>query len=173
MAEKTYFEKLKDPKWQKMRLKVLERDEWKCQICDNDQNTLAVHHRYYEKGKEPWDYPMEALITLCEECHTSERENRPACEELLLDCLRRKFMSLDIHDIALGFHGLELATSSDSFSRAYSWAIGSPDMQVEIIQKYEDYLQQKRVAHDLKHQTSHAKEMKSLAVQFEGGQIGQ
>lgn len=30
---------------------------------------LNVHHKYYIKGHNPWDYSNEALITLCEKCH--------------------------------------------------------------------------------------------------------
>jgi 5-methylcytosine-specific restriction endonuclease McrA len=68
--KKTYLEKLKDPRWQKMRLKVLERDEFRCQLCWNDKLTLHVHHKYYVNGKQPFDYPLKALLTLCEKCHS-------------------------------------------------------------------------------------------------------
>ncbi len=30
---------------------------------------LNVHHKYYVKGKAPWEYEDDALVTLCEECH--------------------------------------------------------------------------------------------------------
>lgn len=30
---------------------------------------LNVHHTYYIKGKAPWEYEDDALITLCEDCH--------------------------------------------------------------------------------------------------------
>lgn len=35
MAERrsNYAEKLRDPRWQKLRLQVMERDEWMCEIC--------------------------------------------------------------------------------------------------------------------------------------------
>src|SRR5574341_499270 len=68
----TYNEKLRDPRWQRMRLKVMERDEWACQICYDSKSTLNVHHRFYDFGKDPWDYPIEALATLCEGCHEDE-----------------------------------------------------------------------------------------------------
>lgn len=28
-----------------------------------------MHHGYYERGLQPWDYPDETLHTLCEYCH--------------------------------------------------------------------------------------------------------
>ena len=63
-----YSEKLKDPKWQKKRLKILERDNWTCQKCLSTKKTLHVHHKHYLKC-DPWEYPDKALISLCEECH--------------------------------------------------------------------------------------------------------
>lgn len=65
----TYSNKLKSPHWQKMRLKVMQRDKFTCKLCKDTETTLNVHHKYYEQGKEPWEYPMNALVTLCEHCH--------------------------------------------------------------------------------------------------------
>jgi hypothetical protein len=63
-----YSEKLKDPRWQRMRLEVFQRDGFRCVACDDSKTTLHVHHLIYSKG-EPWDSPMETLETLCEDCH--------------------------------------------------------------------------------------------------------
>jgi transposase len=63
----SYSEKLKDPRWQKKRLEVFERDKFQCQACDSKDKTLHVHHLKYEG--EPWESPMEYLETLCEDCH--------------------------------------------------------------------------------------------------------
>jgi hypothetical protein len=30
---------------------------------------LEVHHTYYERGRDPWDYPINSLVTLCYACH--------------------------------------------------------------------------------------------------------
>lgn len=64
-----YSEKLKDPRWQKKRLAVIERANWKCEGCGSAKATLHVHHGYYERGKAPWDYDDATLHVLCEECH--------------------------------------------------------------------------------------------------------
>lgn len=68
---KSYREKLKDPRWQKLRLKVFERDNWKCTRCGNDKKTLHAHHEKY-KG-DPWDIDIKYLSTLCEDCHEIDR----------------------------------------------------------------------------------------------------
>jgi hypothetical protein len=36
---------------------------------------LHVHHKYYQKGIYPWQYPDEALTTLCWHCHEKLHEN--------------------------------------------------------------------------------------------------
>src|SRR5579863_9895576 len=63
----TYIEKLKDPRWQKVRLKVLERDQWKCVLCNDEKHNLQIHHIAYKNN--PWDIPIKFLKTLCENCH--------------------------------------------------------------------------------------------------------
>jgi hypothetical protein len=65
----TYAEKLRDPRWQKKRLEVFNRDNFKCRCCKAGTETLHVHHKHYEKDKEPWEYDLDYLITLCEDCH--------------------------------------------------------------------------------------------------------
>ncbi len=39
-----YSEKLKDPRWQKKRLEIFQRDEFHCQQCGDGENTLCVHY---------------------------------------------------------------------------------------------------------------------------------
>jgi hypothetical protein len=69
VTKKTYSDKLKDPRWQKKRLEILERDEWACRACTSTKDTLHVHHIKYEKSHEPWEAQDDELITLCESCH--------------------------------------------------------------------------------------------------------
>jgi len=41
----TYAEKLKDPRWQKKRLEIMERDEWTCQWCVDSESPLNSNWR--------------------------------------------------------------------------------------------------------------------------------
>lgn len=66
---KTYAAKLLDPRWQRKRLEVLSRDEFTCRHCSDKESTLHVHHLRYIKGRNPWDYDTQELLTLCEACH--------------------------------------------------------------------------------------------------------
>ena len=73
MSKRTeYYEKLKDPRWQKKRLEILDRDKWQCRWCQDGSSTLHVHHLFYLPGREPWNIPNGFLITLCESCHKPE-----------------------------------------------------------------------------------------------------
>lgn len=68
----SYQEKCRLPQWQKRRLEILSRDAFTCTKCAATTKQLHVHHRYYERGRDPWDYPDDALATLCEDCHKAE-----------------------------------------------------------------------------------------------------
>jgi len=67
--KRTYSEKLRDPRWQRKRLEIMQRDGFACRLCGDKENTLNVHHLYYDRDAEPWDYPSSALVTTCEVCH--------------------------------------------------------------------------------------------------------
>jgi len=69
-----YSKKLKHPRWQRLRLEVMERDDWKCRLCFSEGSTLAVHHKKYT-GENPWDADSRDLVTLCEDCHTTMHED--------------------------------------------------------------------------------------------------
>jgi hypothetical protein len=71
---KTYAEKLKDPRWQRKRLEVFSRDNFRCRICQDHERTLHLHHIKYTT-KDPWDEPDSNLRTICERCH-SEVHNK-------------------------------------------------------------------------------------------------
>ncbi len=89
----TYSEKLLDPRWQKKRLEILQRDNFTCQItgCFETTKTLHVHHLDYldsETSEGPWDYPDNYLITVCEDCHNEINERRKKYEKRLIHAFR-------------------------------------------------------------------------------------
>lgn len=73
MAKQTYAEKLKDPRWQRKRLEIMQRDDFTCTQCKDKTSTLHVHHKRYT-GKNPWDYDNADLTTICENCHYNEHK---------------------------------------------------------------------------------------------------
>ena len=145
-SRELYLKKFKDPRWQKMRLEVLSRDEFTCQLCFDSESTLNVHHRYYEANKDPWEYPLESLVTLCETCHEEETENRPGEERALLRALREHFFAADINNLARGFRFMELTHIHEVVSSALEWALLTPEIQREIVDRNMDYIMAKQAA---------------------------
>jgi len=80
---KSYYELLKDPRWQRKRLEVMQRDEFRCAECGNHVKTLNVHHIRYRRGKKPWEYDDGDLVTLCEDCHKQQTKLRERLEATL------------------------------------------------------------------------------------------
>lgn len=79
----TYSEKLKDPRWQQKRLSVLDRDAWSCANCGEKSKTLHVHHLRYKKGCEPWEYDIDDLETICEDCHSLHHSRKKFIQSFL------------------------------------------------------------------------------------------
>jgi len=72
----SYSELLKDPRWQKMRLKKLEAAAWSCELCCDTETMLSVHHKRYVKGRMPWEYDEVELVVLCQPCHEETHEDK-------------------------------------------------------------------------------------------------
>ena len=89
----TYAEKLRDPRWQRKRLEVMQRDGFTCRDCGSTTETLHVHHCWY--AKEPWEISDAYLLTLCEECHV----RRDTWEALGRQCLGLIFSRLAVSDV--------------------------------------------------------------------------
>lgn len=133
--QKTYKEKLKDPRWQKKRLEIFKRDGWCCQKCFDNQSTLHVHHRIYEPDKEPWEYDDDLLVTLCDTCHIDEKNNQHVYLSLT-DILRRRFFAEDVHELMEAFHKIIFHASPEIVMSAYAYAIKDPHIQKMLLDKY-------------------------------------
>lgn len=59
---------MNDPVWRAARTRALERDEYKCTECDEDDRAeLQVHH--IKQRNHGGTHALENLRTLCFECH--------------------------------------------------------------------------------------------------------
>lgn len=108
----TYSEKLKDPRWQKKRLEVMCRDEFTCRDCGDKDNTLHVHHCAYA-GREPWAIPMNALLTLCLDCHEARQLIEDDAHLMLGKIMARLPHRPGSDESLMGFVG-DLSTHADS-----------------------------------------------------------
>lgn len=123
----SYAEALKDPRWQKKRLEILSRDNWKCRRCDRGDKTLHVHHTRYFRGHMPWEYEGRCLRTLCEPCHERETDLRKALDEWL--ALLKQYCGHGAMLSAMGFMaGLLWKGSGDTAGLP----ISDPDQAVGI-----------------------------------------
>lgn len=88
----TYAEKLQDPRWQKKRLEVLQRDHWTCKLCGDAESTLHIHHIKYNNN--PWDADLDDLITYCKHCHAIIEYNKKQ-EKIIPYQVRKYFLDDD------------------------------------------------------------------------------
>lgn len=66
----------------------MDRDGFACQQCYDSESTLNVHHLYYSSGRKIWEYPDNAMVTLCNECHSDEHligQNKEGLIDQLFD----------------------------------------------------------------------------------------
>ncbi len=145
-ARSEYSQKLRDPRWQKQRLRILERDEFTCQHCFDSESTLNVHHKDYVYGKDPWDYPDEWLVTFCETCHQEETESRPAEEKALLKVLRVKgYSASDLNELLIAFD--QGPDAYDPMPSVLAWMISNRDAWHDYREAYFEHLKQKSEAY--------------------------
>jgi hypothetical protein len=84
--KKEYWEKLKDPRWQRKRLEVMEESCFTCHNCQASDTTLHIHHDYYKKNADPWEYETYELRCLCEECHYEAEMVRREIYKVIAAC---------------------------------------------------------------------------------------
>lgn len=74
----SYREDLNDERWKRKREKILKIHSYRCP-CGSREN-LQIHHKYYNKYPDgswarAWDYPDNALMVLCDDCHKKYHKN--------------------------------------------------------------------------------------------------
>jgi hypothetical protein len=67
-----FFADYRRPEWQKFRLELFEYHDFTCQYCGAETKQLHAHHFYYKKGAKPWEYLIEEMRCLCDDCHSKE-----------------------------------------------------------------------------------------------------
>lgn len=67
----TYTDKLNTDRWRRFSEDVKRRDGYKCVQCNSTDN-LHVHHKIYYNYRDPWDYAIDLLETLCCKCHNQK-----------------------------------------------------------------------------------------------------
>lgn len=73
-----YYDDLNDERWKRKREKILKIHSYRCP-CGSREN-LQIHHKYYNRYPDgswarAWDYPDNALMVLCDDCHKKYHKN--------------------------------------------------------------------------------------------------
>jgi len=142
-AREEYLAKLRDPRWQKRRLAILNRDNFTCRFCGATDKTLHVHHAHYERGKEPWEASAYLLLTLCEDCHEAESfEARREMEQELVHAVRTVVPAQQLFLLAVAFMQAESTPSRlEDLLRAFGTMLYEPELQAEFLQAHSDFLE--------------------------------
>jgi len=74
MKKMNYYEMLAHPSWQKKRLEILNLHGFACDACGNTEETLHVHHGYYDKNLKLWEYENNTLHCYCATHHQEIHE---------------------------------------------------------------------------------------------------
>lgn len=139
-----YSKLLLDPRWQKKRLEILNRDEWTCKNCCNAEETLHVHHCYYEKGKKPWEYPDASLLTLCATCHQEETYDDYAMRRFLTNEMAAKgILARQFHELGCAFYKVDITPFNEYYFSALSWFISLPESPSILMDAYAEHLKKK------------------------------
>lgn len=98
-AKLTYAEKLRDVRWKRKRDDLLRRANYTCRECGKPLTAgtmdLQVHHVVYISCLDPWDYPDELLLVVCDWHH----QERQAIEQAIFAEVGRHLAGLDIHQM--------------------------------------------------------------------------
>jgi hypothetical protein len=113
----TYAEKLKDPRWQKKRLEVLERDEFTCLMCGDRETELHVHHDSYSETRNPWDTELGQLTTFCKHCHSLEEHLKGTPVKISL--VLKSWISTN----RVKLYAVEFSSQSDVYIFSYEDAV--------------------------------------------------
>ena len=151
-TKSNYAQQLLDPQWQKKRLRIFERDKWRCRKCNAGDKTLHVHHMHYINGRRPWEYPDDTLLTLCADCHENEGEAmQDALETLICACGRRGMTGLEIGTIARGIGRMDSRMASLPawlVARLIYFALTDADTATHIARQYGQHLLCKKQIQD-------------------------
>ena len=134
MSKKSYSDKLRDPRWQKKRLEILNRDNWECKSCFDNVSTLHIHHQYYLPKTEPWDHPDTCLITLCEDCHKQETIDKGIAVSMLIRAMGdKRFLSMDIERLANVVNTMHVIYAPEIFLDSLKDALSNRDFCKRIV----------------------------------------
>lgn len=144
MKNTNYSDKLKNPIWQKKRLEILQLRGFKCELCSCETKELHVHHRFYIKGRNVWEYDNDVFQVLCCDCHEKEHKKKEiAAKNLALSKYQNLINIIESSDEKYALDNIEyfvetLVNSNNIESMSFAF---NDSMVFEIIIKTARYCQ--------------------------------
>jgi predicted phosphatase len=75
MSDEEFRRLYQDPRWHEKRARIVSASGNACSRCGSKDRVLNVHHLFYFRNAQPWDYPDDMLRCLCVTCHGEVQEN--------------------------------------------------------------------------------------------------
>lgn len=116
MTHKNYFKLLDNPLWIKFRHIVLSKHNNKCDKCGS-KKYLSIHHPYYKKGADPWDYKPEEVEVLCKRCHYHHHFGTTNDIKNPSDSMKHRMFI--IKRLSKEYDGLEIGKLRDDFKKEF------------------------------------------------------
>ena len=99
----------------------MQRDNFTCQLCNDTETTLNIHHKEYTK-KDIWNEKNENLVTICKLCHNIMHQDDSFIKNRFFDWKAIIYRTLywDINDtkaydvIVVFSHVIEIWKQTDS-----------------------------------------------------------
>lgn len=116
MTHKEYFKLLDNPLWIKFRHIVLSKHNNKCDKCGS-KKYLSIHHPYYKKGADPWDYKPDEVEVLCRRCHYHHHFGTKDDIKNPSDSMKHRMFI--IKELSTEYDGLSINKLRDRFSKEF------------------------------------------------------
>lgn len=110
---------------------VIQRDRFKCSICDSIEN-LCVHHIDGYNEEKPENNETNKMITLCRNCHSNVHSNTIELNEDLLN-------SIEYYNEMLPSNDIVTEVLQNSISISNSSSISNIKEEKEVKHKYGEY----------------------------------
>lgn len=130
-----YAAKLNDPRWHQKRGEIMRKRGVFCENCKQGGKVLQLHHNFYDRNREPWDYPDYAFKVLCKTCHEQFTE--------ALKAFRRDALpQYDIRSMQIITGAMNVAPRCQhimTFAYAVAWLAAHPDLSKSLCEKWKQY----------------------------------
>lgn len=114
--------------WEKKKLRIKERDDWRCVLCADTETGLEVHHTVYDEFEGvPWNVPDDTLFTLCKHCHKKAEKQGGWLTHVL-----NMVMFPDREEPWKGFHNRGFGPPNHAYEYLGEWMAKNPILEATM-----------------------------------------